>query len=58
MYSERTEDEFRAAPSAGCDAESLGNILGLEFRLRQTVPDRKIFNYSGAPLYLASYAVL
>ena len=44
MYSERTEDEFRAAPSAGCDAESLGNILGLEFRLRQPVPDLKMFN--------------
>ena len=44
MYSERTEDEFRAARSAGCDAESLGNILGLEFRLRQPVPDLKMFN--------------
>ena len=44
MYAERAEDEFRAAPSAGCDAETLGNVLGLEFRLRQPVPESKIFN--------------
>jgi hypothetical protein len=45
MYTEAVENDFvETTASASCDTEGLGKILGLDFRLRQPVPDKKMFN--------------
>jgi hypothetical protein len=44
-YVERNEGDFcEAVSSDTCKPEDVGALLGIKFRLREAVPDAKIFN--------------